>query len=601
MKIQFWENAPPSSSFSNGRGSGLAWTASDPARRTALRRKAEKTSKMQTLANGPAVLNRPYSRDRLHSPEKPARVRNDISCGKGILFMHTQPNPSVLNIALVGDGEFCREMLQKKIFEFEELEMQAHIKAVAINDPDAEELKLARQLGLATVLDYHELYQPHFKINIMILLTPEPELYEDILKTRPAHIRLVSYPAFKLLHKAIGVHEEELRRKSREFKMILDGIDDFILVLTPDMEITEVNDSFLKRMGYAREEVIGKKCHEVFQKINRMCSAKVLCPLKEVIRNKRPRQRLLTRIDREGGLRHIEVTIYPVWDADGKILKFVEISRDVTERIEEEEVITQRLEKMVEKRTRQLKETQGKLIQQDKMASLGKLSASVVHEINNPIAGILNLNLLMQRILAENDLDPENIGIFKKYLNLMETETRRVSRIISNLLGFSRQSNMELKAFDLDQLIDKTLLLNENLLKIGHVEVVQEMAPNLPKIVGSPDLLQQVFINMISNAAEAMQPEGGTLHISTGLLSNGNIQLQFKDTGIGIPAGNRSRLFEPFFTTKKKGKGVGLGLSVVYGIVEEHGGRIDVESKEGDGTLFRIELPVEALPEKLDN
>jgi signal transduction histidine kinase len=332
-----------------------------------------------------------------------------------------------------------------------------------------------------------------------------------------------------------------------------------------------------------------------------MCSAKVLCPLKEVIRNKRPRQRLLTRIDREGGLRHIEVTIYPVWDADGKILKFVEISRDVTERIEEEEVITQRLEKMVEKRTRQLKETQGKLIQQDKMASLGKLSASVVHEINNPIAGILNLNLLMQRILGENDLGAENIDTFTKYLNLMETETRRVSRIISNLLGFSRQSNMELKAFDLDQLIDKTLLLNENLLKIGHVEVVQEMAPNLPKIVGSPDLLQQVFINMISNAAEAMQPEGGTLHISTGLLSNGNIQLQFKDTGIGIPAGNRSRLFEPFFTTKKKGKGVGLGLSVVYGIVKEHGGRIDVESKEGDGTVFRIELPVEAIPEKLDN
>ncbi|MGD8368912.1 MAG: ATP-binding protein, partial [Desulfobacterales bacterium] len=289
------------------------------------------------------------------------------------------------------------------------------------------------------------------------------------------------------------------------------------------------------------------------------------------------------------------------WESEGKILKFVEISRDVTEQIQEEEAITQRLERMVEKRTRQLKETQSKLIQQDKMASLGKLSASVVHEINNPIAGILNLNLLMQRILAEGEFDPASIGNFSKYLNLMETETRRVSRIISNLLGFSRQSNMELKAFDLDQLIDKTLMLNENLLKIGHVAVEKEIAPALPKMVGSPDLLQQVFINMISNAAEAMQPAGGTLSISAGLLSNGNIQLQFKDTGVGIPDDNRSRLFEPFFTTKKRGKGVGLGLSVVYGIVKEHGGRIDVESKEGQGTVFRIELPVEALPDKLDN
>ncbi|MGD8368365.1 MAG: PAS domain-containing protein, partial [Desulfobacterales bacterium] len=274
--------------------------------------------------------------------------------------MHTQPNPSVLNIALVGDGEFCREMLQKRIFEFEELDMQAHIKAVAVNDPEAEELHLARQLGLATVLDYHELYQPQFKINIMILLTPDPDLYRDILETRPAHIRLVSYPAFRLVRTAIGIHEEELKKQGREFKMILDGIEDFILVLTPNMEITEVNASFLKRMGYAREEVIGKKCHEVFQKINRICEADVVCPLKEVIRNKRPRQRIMTRIDRKGNLRHIEVTIYPVWESEGKILKFVEISRDVTEQIQEEEAITQRLERMVEKRTRQLKETQSK-------------------------------------------------------------------------------------------------------------------------------------------------------------------------------------------------------------------------------------------------
>lgn len=500
---------------------------------------------------------------------------------------------SNIRIGLVGAGEFCRKVLQKTTLEFDDEGMHAHIAAVADPDPKAAGMLLAAELGLITLSNPHDLYLPEHRIDLIILLTADPHLLNDILSTKPGHIRLISYQTFLLVWKAIAAEEGKLRKRNREIQMILDGIADFILVITPDHEIIEANQAFLKQMGYSRDEVIGKKCHQIFQKLNRMCDVEVTCPLEEVIHNRRRSESVLTRIDRRGQQRYIEVIIYPVWESPGKISKFIEISRDITQRVKTEEEITRRLEKMVEKRTRQLRETQDKLIHQDKMASLGKLSASVVHEINNPVAGILNLNLLMQRIVAEGDLNAKTLKQFNSYLRLMETETRRVSRIISNLLGFSRQSSMELKKFDLRRLIAKTLLLNQNLLKISRVHVEKHLAADLPQIVGSQDLLQQVFVNMISNAAEAMQPGGGgILKISAQPAGKQAIRIVFEDTGSGIPKENLPHLFEPFFTTKKKGKGVGLGLSVAYGIVEEHGGHIGVQSSEGTGTVINIELPV---------
>jgi len=290
----------------------------------------------------------------------------------------------------------------------------------------------------------------------------------------------------------------------------------------------------------------------------------------------------------------MEIFIFPIWESNGQISKFIEISRDITERKIEEEKITRRLEQMVEERTRQLKETHNKLIHQDKMASLGKLSASVVHEINNPNAGILNLIMLIKRIIDEGPINPKEMEQFKRYLVLMETETRRIGRIVSNLLAFSRQSKMRPTLLNINRLIEKTLLLNSNQLKINNIKVKKRMDPDLPDLTGSEDQLQQVFMNIVSNAAEAMESAGkGELSITTRHSSkNGKITVSFKDTGVGIPDENLPRLFEPFFTTKKKGKGVGLGLSVAYGIIQEHHGSISVQSGKGNGTTFIIEIPL---------
>ena len=255
------------------------------------------------------------------------------------------------------------------------------------------------------------------------------------------------------------------------------------------------------------------------------------------------------------------------------------------------------MEEMVEERTKELKETHTKLLPQDKMASLGKLSASVVHEINNPIAGILNLIMLQKRIIQEGSVKDEEISRFSEYLSLMETETRRITQIVSNLLAFSRQSKMEMRSLSLNQLLEKTLLLNSNLLKISGVKVEKWFDPNLPFLVGSEDQLQQVFMNIISNAAEAMEANGsGVLTVETKHSVRDSIVIvRIRDTGAGIPRENLPKLFEPFFTTKKKGKGVGLGLSVAYGIVQEHGGAIEVTSKVGKGTTFEVEFPLKRV------
>ena len=500
-----------------------------------------------------------------------------------------------MNIALVGGGKFCRELLEKTSFHDQQEGINASIVAVVDSDFKSPGIIAAKDSGLLTFNNYNQLYEPEYHINIIIILTPDPDIFNDILKTRPPHIRLMAYDVFKIFWKAIGIEEQKLRERTKEMETILNGIQEFILVITPDKKIIDVNETFLNKMCYTRDEVIGKKCHEVYQKSNTPCSFDdIVCPLKKVLDNKRPVTKVMTRFNHNGERCYIEITIFPIWEADGQISKFIEISRDITERKVEEEKITSRLEQIVEERTRQLKETHSKLIHQDKMASLGKLSASVVHEINNPNAGILNLIMLIKRIIDEGPINPKEMEQFRRYLVLMETETRRISRIVSNLLTFSRQSKMRSTQLNINRVIEKTLLLNSNLLKINNIKVKKLMDPELPDLTGSEDQLQQVFMNIVSNAAEAMESDGkGELSITTRYSSeNGKITVFFKDTGVGIPDENLSKLFEPFFTTKKRGKGVGLGLSVAYGIIQEHDGSINVQSEKGNGTTFVIEIPL---------
>ncbi len=249
-----------------------------------------------------------------------------------------------IRIGIVGGGGFCKEFIEKTISYSKKYIDGARIVAVADPDPEAPGIVLAREMGLIVVSDYHEFYAPEHHIDLIIDLVPEEAVFNDILETKPIRIRLLSNRVFRFLWNTVTLQEKELRDRTKELMTILDGIQDFIVVITPERNIVEANRAFLDHMGYSRDEVIGKTCHEVFQNTSQPCAqGDIVCPMNEVIRNRGADQQILTRVDRNGQLRYIEVTLFPIWESYGKISRFVEISRDITDRKKKEEEITQRL------------------------------------------------------------------------------------------------------------------------------------------------------------------------------------------------------------------------------------------------------------------
>jgi two-component system, NtrC family, sensor kinase len=257
---------------------------------------------------------------------------------------------------------------------------------------------------------------------------------------------------------------------------------------------------------------------------------------------------------------------------------------------------TQGLESKVEERTEELKAAHQKLLRTDRLASLGQLSASVAHEINNPLSGVLNLAMLMQRMVKEDGIPPQRIEEFKKYLTQVINETSRVGRIVQDLLAFSRRSKPHQKAdSNLNGVISSTVSLIGHKLKLMAVSIELALDDNAPLITCDVSQMQQVLINLIMNAAEAAQgkPDGHVVVRTSPSASRDSLILEVTDNGDGISPENIPKLYTPFFTTKGEGKGVGLGLAVVYGIVQAHGGDIELHSKVGEGTTFKVTLPVE--------
>jgi two-component system NtrC family sensor kinase len=261
---------------------------------------------------------------------------------------------------------------------------------------------------------------------------------------------------------------------------------------------------------------------------------------------------------------------------------------------------TQNLEIKVEERTRQLQAAQKKLLQSDRLASLGQLSASVAHEINNPISGVLNLSMLLQRMLKDDGVPHERLPEFRKYLSQVTSETARVGRIVSDLLAFSRRSKPQRLPADLNRIVRTTLSLVQHKMKLSNVEVVAGLKDELPAAQCDSSQIQQVVLNLMLNGAEATQGKPERRVNVTTDASDGCVILTVSDNGEGIAPENLAKIFDPFFTTKAEGKGVGLGLAVSYGIIQAHGGDIEVRSQVGQGTTFTVTLPLEQVTGELE-
>jgi signal transduction histidine kinase/CheY-like chemotaxis protein len=245
---------------------------------------------------------------------------------------------------------------------------------------------------------------------------------------------------------------------------------------------------------------------------------------------------------------------------------------------------SEELEHKVEERTQELRAAQEQLLQSEKLASIGQLAAGVAHEINNPMGVILGFAQGILKTLPEDDP-------LRRPLTTMEKESLRCKRIVQNLLDFARHSEPTPSPTNINELIDSFCDLVEHQTSLQNIKLVKGYDPALPSIMADPNQLQQVFINIMLNAHQAM-PHGGTLRITTRTVGS-ELQVIFADTGTGIPAENIPNVFDPFFTTKEVGEGTGLGLSVSYGIVKAHGGDIEVESQVGKGTTFIIKLPLD--------
>lgn len=251
----------------------------------------------------------------------------------------------------------------------------------------------------------------------------------------------------------------------------------------------------------------------------------------------------------------------------------------------------QLLEHRVKEKTEELRRAQTHLFQVDKMASLGTLAATVAHELNNPLEGILTYAKLIRRRMGKDELTPEAKANMVEELTMIANETSRCGNIVKNLLLFSRQKVGEFAQVDIRETVDQSLKLMDHHFKMHNIKLIAFLGDSPLLLTCDPNQIEQALLAIEINAVEAM-PESGTLRLAVfdDTLTD-SIRIEIGDTGIGISDEDMAHIFEPFYTTKHDGKGTGLGLAVVYGIVERHGGTIQVNTKLNQGTTFIIKLP----------
>ncbi|MBN1283737.1 MAG: hybrid sensor histidine kinase/response regulator [Proteobacteria bacterium] len=351
---------------------------------------------------------------------------------------------------------------------------------------------------------------------------------------------------------------EIISRGKYMWESTFDAITSPVQIVSEDFEIVRANLSLAAACKNDIAAVIGRKCYEAFAGREGPCEG---CPLAESLAADSLRA---SRLGCEIARREYEASAYPlsVGDAGRQAVMYY---RDVTEEMR----------------------LQREMIQQEKMAAIGMLAGGVAHEINNPLGGILAFTQLMKKDAKDDE---------RLLADLVEVEQAaiRCKKIVSDLLDFSRVSrDHERKAVDVNVLLENVFPFIQREMRSLNVEMEFRGHSGVPKVLASPDRLQQVFINLLTNACHAM-PKGGTVEVTTGVEDDGRtVAVRVRDTGSGMPEEISDRIFDPFFTTKEPGKGTGLGLSISYRIVRDHGGGISCESEEGKGTVFTVRLPAQ--------
>jgi len=362
--------------------------------------------------------------------------------------------------------------------------------------------------------------------------------------------------------------ERDLREMNEFFNMLIEASPDGIIVTDARGDVIMYNKAAERLLGYTSEEVIGKT------------NVKDLYP-----RGLARKIREMIMDDRTGRKGVLPPTELYVKNKAGEVID-ISLSASILQNEKGEELaaigIFKDLREMISVK-RKLKETQDQLLQAEKLAAMGRLTSQIAHELNNPLYGIMNTLELLKAEIPETSKR-------RRLLDMSLSEIVRLSVMLKNMLTFSRPEEEARKDVDMNSFIEGIMMLMEKQLKEADIRLVTEFDGKIPTVKISPNQMRQVILNIVKNAIEAM-PRGGTLTLST-RCDDGTLKIAVQDTGLGMTDEVRQKIFDAFFTTKEQVRGVGLGLSVCYGIVQDHGGEIEVQSTPGKGSAFCITLPV---------
>lgn len=393
---------------------------------------------------------------------------------------------------------------------------------------------------------------------------------EICLTMAPMEGTLKIYAYLRDLSERIRI-ENEQRKTNTFLKNIIISSVDGIIAADLKGNIILFNQGAERMLGYSAYEVINQGIH----------ITQIYLPgqAKDIMKKLRSpdfgpvgklSSTLVSLVTKKGETLPASLSAAIIYDEEGEETASVGIFTDLRERF--------RLQQ-------ELEETHLKLLHSEKMASLGKLAAGMAHEINNPLGGIL---IYATMLLEETPRENPQWDDLKQIVD----QTLRCKEIVKDLLDFSRQSKHRWIQCDINQSLQQTISLLGKQALFQNIQIIKEIDPHLTRIVADPGQLNQVFINLMINAVDAMEGRGNLTVRTYSIPEEEKIGVEITDTGCGISAENLSRIFDPFFTTKDTGKGTGLGLSTVYGIIEEHGGSIEVLSEVGQGTTFILRLPV---------
>jgi len=399
------------------------------------------------------------------------------------------------------------------------------------------------------------------------------------------------------IYAELANNQTEIERKNRELlqakeftENILKSMVDALIVVDFEEKIQMVNQATLDLLEYEKEEIIRK-------------------PVKIILASPKEKRRpfsgsYLTRF-KESSIRDFEIAFRSksgekipmtlsssvMRNSEGEIIGVIGVAKDLRETkwllAEAATAEAERAKaKELEKAYKELQDLQSQLIHSERLASIGQLAAGVAHEINNPLGGILVYSHLLREDLSAGDSKRANV-------ETIINQASRCKDIVKRLLDFARQPEPKVEPISINVVLEETLSLVKDQALFHNIKIVTKSHPALPHIMGDRSQLQQAFMNIILNAAEAMDGEGNLIIASDVLQDSPFLEVAITDNGCGIPPGNIKRLFEPFFTTKKAGHGTGLGLAITAEIIERHNGSVEVESKVGEGTTFSIKLPSE--------